>query len=46
MRQEDPCDPDAVVNAFLQHKSMKQMQGYLAHGRCFAKLRSPSNERG
>jgi hypothetical protein len=26
------------MNAFLQHKSMKQMQGYLAHGRCFAKL--------
>jgi hypothetical protein len=35
---EDPCDPEAVVNAFLQHKSMKQMRGYLAGGRRFAKL--------
>jgi hypothetical protein len=35
---EDPCDPEAVVNAFLQHKSMKQMQDYLARGRRFAKL--------
>jgi hypothetical protein len=35
---EDPCDPEAVVNAFLQHKSMKQMQGYLARGQRFAKL--------
>jgi len=35
---EDPCDPEAVVNAFLQHESMKQMQGYLARGRRFAKL--------
>jgi hypothetical protein len=35
---EDPCDPEAVVNAFLQHKGMKQMQGYLDRGRRFAKL--------
>src|SRR5262245_35817205 len=35
---EDLCDPEAVVNAFLQHESMKQMQGYLARGRRFAKL--------
>src|SRR5262249_46561341 len=35
---EDLCDPEAVVNAFLQHKSMEQVQGYLARGRRFAKL--------
>jgi hypothetical protein len=35
---EDPCDPEAVVNAFLQHKSMKQMQSYLARGRRFAEI--------
>jgi hypothetical protein len=35
---EDRCDPETVVNAFLQHKSMKQMQDYLARGRRFAKL--------
>jgi hypothetical protein len=35
---EDPCDPEAVVNAFVQHQSMKQMQDYLARGRRFAKL--------
>ena len=35
---EDPCDPEAVVNAFLQHKSMQQMQDYLGRGRRFAKL--------
>jgi hypothetical protein len=29
---------EAIVNAFLQHKSMKQMQDYLARGRRFAKL--------
>jgi hypothetical protein len=23
---EDPRDPEAIVNAFLQHKSMEQMQ--------------------
>jgi hypothetical protein len=22
---EDPCDPEAVVNAFLQHKSMNRI---------------------
>src|SRR5215475_7275751 len=35
---EDPRDPEALVNAFLQHKSMEQMQDYLACGRRFAKL--------
>ena len=35
---EDARDPEAIVNAFLQHKSMKQMQDYLARGRRFAKL--------
>jgi hypothetical protein len=35
---EGPCDHEAVVNAFLQHKSMKQMQAYLARGRRFAQL--------
>ena len=35
---EDPCDPKAIVNAFLQHKSMQEMQDYLARGRRFAKL--------
>jgi hypothetical protein len=35
---EDPRDPEAIVNAFLQHKSMEQMQDYLARGRRFAKL--------
>src|SRR5262245_22650007 len=35
---EDPRDPEAIVNAFLQHKNMKQMQDYLASGRRFAKL--------
>jgi hypothetical protein len=35
---EDPRDAGAIVNAFLQHKSMKQMQDYLARGRRFAKL--------
>lgn len=34
----DPCDPEAIVNAFLQHKSMEQMQAYLARGRRFAQL--------
>src|SRR4029453_18808391 len=37
-RAEDPRDPEAIVNAFLQHRSMKQMQDYLARGRRFAKL--------
>ena len=35
---EDPRYPEAIVDAFLQHKSMEQMQGYLARGRRFAKL--------
>ena len=35
---EDPCDPPAIVNAFLQHKCMKQTQDYLARGRRFVKL--------
>jgi hypothetical protein len=35
---EDPCDAEAVVNVFLQHKSMKQTQAYLARGRRFAQL--------
>jgi hypothetical protein len=34
----DPRDPEAIVKAFLQHKSMEQMQDYLARGRRFAKL--------
>jgi hypothetical protein len=37
-RAEDPRDPEAIVDAFLQHRSMKQMQDYLACGRRFAKL--------
>jgi hypothetical protein len=37
-RAEDPRDPEAIVNAFLQHRSMKQMQDYLARGQRFAKL--------
>ena len=35
---EVPCDPAAIVDAFLQHKCMKQTQDYLARGRRFAKL--------
>jgi hypothetical protein len=35
---EDPCDPEAIVNAFLQHKSMQETQDYLARGRRLAKL--------
>jgi hypothetical protein len=35
---EDPRDTEAIVNAVLQHKSMKQMQDYLARGRRFTKL--------
>jgi hypothetical protein len=31
-------DPEVVVNTFLQHKSLEQMQDYLARGRRFAKL--------
>jgi uncharacterized protein YgbK (DUF1537 family) len=35
----DPREgPEAVLNGFLQHKSMEQIQDYLAHGRRFAKL--------
>src|SRR6266566_8477377 len=37
-RAEDPRDPGAIVNAFLQHKSMEQTRDYLARGRRFAKL--------
>jgi hypothetical protein len=33
---DDPReDPEAVVNAFLLHKSLEQMQDYLARGRRF-----------
>src|SRR5262245_20756532 len=36
---DDPReDPEAVVNAFLQHKSLEQTQDYLVRGRGFAKL--------
>jgi hypothetical protein len=35
---EDARDPEAIVNAFLQHKSMNQMQDYLARGRRFVGL--------
>jgi hypothetical protein len=36
---DDPReDPEAVVKAFLQHKSLEQMRGYQARGRRFAKL--------
>ena len=35
---EDPRDAGAILNAFLQHKSMEQMQDYLARGPRFAKL--------
>jgi hypothetical protein len=35
---EDPRDAGAILNAFLQHKSMEQMQDYLARGRRLAKL--------
>jgi hypothetical protein len=31
-------DPEVVVNTFLQHKILEQMQDYLARGRRFAKL--------
>jgi hypothetical protein len=34
----DPRDPEAMVKAFLQYKSMEQLQDYLARGRRFAKL--------
>ena len=33
---DDPReDPEVVVNTFLQHKSLEQMQDYLACGRRF-----------
>ena len=35
---EDPCNPEAIVNAFLQHKNMQETQDYLARGRRLAKL--------
>lgn len=36
---DDPREgPKAIVNGFLQHKSMGQIQDYLARGRRFAKL--------
>jgi hypothetical protein len=36
---DDPREgPKAIVNGFLQHKSMEQIRGYLARGRRFAKL--------
>ena len=35
---DDPReDPETIVNAFLQHKSMEQTQDYLARGRRFVK---------
>ena len=34
----DPRDPEAVVSAFLRHKSTEQMQDYLTRGRRFAKV--------
>jgi hypothetical protein len=35
---DDPHEPEAIVNAFLQHKSLEQTQDYLVRGRRFAKL--------
>jgi hypothetical protein len=35
---DDPREPEAIVNAFLQHKSLEQRQDYLVCGRRFAKL--------
>ena len=35
---EDPRDPEAIVNAFLQYKSTERTQDYLVRGRHFAKL--------
>jgi len=34
----NPRDPQAIVNAFLQHKSTEKMQDYLARGRRFAEF--------
>ncbi|TMK02848.1 MAG: hypothetical protein E6G74_05800 [Alphaproteobacteria bacterium] len=39
MMADDPREgPKAIINRFLQHKSMEQIQDYLARGRRFAKL--------
>jgi hypothetical protein len=36
---DDPRDhPEAIVNAFLEHKRLEQTQRYLARGRRFANL--------
>jgi hypothetical protein len=35
---DDPCNPRAIVTAFLQNKSLEQTQDYLVRGRRFAKL--------
>jgi hypothetical protein len=35
---DGPRDPEAIANAFLQHKSMERTQDYLARGRRFANL--------
>ena len=35
MTNDPRKDPEVVVNAFLQHKSLEQMQDYLARGRRF-----------
>lgn len=35
---DNPRDPEAIVTAFLQNKSLEQTQDYLARGRRFAKL--------
>ena len=35
---ENPRDPEAIVNAFLQHKGMQETQDYLVRGRRFDKL--------
>src|SRR5262249_58593229 len=35
---EDPRDPEAIVNAFLLHKNMEQMEDYLGRDRRYAKL--------
>ncbi len=38
MADDPPEGPKAIINRFLQHKSMEQIQDYLARGRRFAKL--------
>jgi hypothetical protein len=35
---DDPCNPGAIITAFLQNKSLEQTQDYLVRGRRFAKL--------